>query len=120
MNLYLDDDSVRDLLVRLLMSDGHNVLIPADVGLMGADDAVHLRHAINAGRVLLTHNYKDFNNLHDLVADSGGHHPGVLVVRRDNDLSKDLSPKGIVRALRNLIQAAVPISDRLHILNHWR
>jgi hypothetical protein len=56
MNLYLDDDSVRGLLVRLLMADGHNVLIPADIGLMGADDPVHLRHAINAGRVLLTHN----------------------------------------------------------------
>ncbi len=120
MNLYLDDDSVRGLLIRLLVADGHDVLIPTDAGLAGADDPVHLRHAINAGLVLLTHNYKDFNNLHELVTDSGGHHPGILVVRRDNDPNKDLSPKGIVRAVRNLVQAAVPISDRLHILNHWR
>jgi hypothetical protein len=49
---------------------------------------------------LLTHNYKDFNNLHELVTDAGGHHPGVLVVRRDNDPRKDLSPKGIVPSCR--------------------
>ena len=120
MNLYLDDDSVRALLIRLLGADGHDILTPTEVGLTGADDSIHLRSAINTGRVLLTHNYKDFNDLHELVQDSGGHHPGILVVRRDNDPSKDLSPKGVVRALRNLVQAAVPISDRLHILNHWR
>ncbi len=61
MNLYLDDDSVRGLLIRLLVSAGHDVLIPINIGLMGADDPVHFRHAINAKRVLLTHNYKDFN-----------------------------------------------------------
>jgi predicted nuclease of predicted toxin-antitoxin system len=120
MNLYLDDDSIRAFLVRLLLADGHDVLIPADAGLAGADDPVHLRHAIQTGRVLLTHNYKDFNNLHELVMDAQGHHPGVFVVRRDNDPRKDLSPKRIVRTLRNLVQAGVSIADRLHILNHWR
>jgi hypothetical protein len=120
MNLYLDDDSIRVHLVRLLIADGHDVQQPAQAGLAGQDDSVHLRHVIRCARVLLTHNYKDFNNLHELILDAGGHHPGVLVVRRDNDPSRDLSPQRIVRALRNLCQSGIPINDRLHILNHWR
>jgi hypothetical protein len=120
MRIYLDDDSVRGLLIGLLVGAGHDVLTPTDAGLPGADDPVHFRHAINIDYVLLTHNYKDFNELHELVSDSGGHHPGILIVRRDNDPRRDLSPKGIVLAVQNLVQAAVPIVDRLHILNHWR
>jgi predicted nuclease of predicted toxin-antitoxin system len=120
MMLYLDDDSVRVHLVRLLVADGQDVQLPTDVGLTGADDPVHFRHAILEKRALLTHNYKDFNNLHELVIDAGGHHPGVVVVRRDNDPTRDLSPKGIVLAMRNLSRASIPIADRLHILNHWR
>jgi predicted nuclease of predicted toxin-antitoxin system len=55
MNLYLDDDSVDPLLVRLLRQAGHDVQCPQDVGRMGSHDAVHLRHAIQTDRVLLTH-----------------------------------------------------------------
>jgi len=69
MNLYLDDDSVDALLVRLLQHAGHDVQIPADVAISGR---------------------------------------------------RDLKPAGIVRAIRNLEQAAVPLRDEYHILNHWR
>lgn len=120
MNVYLDDDSARGLLIRLLAADGHDVAIPADAGLVGAADPVHLRYTIENSRILLTHNHRDFGDLHELVMASGGHHPGIVVVRRDNDASKDLSPKGIVRALQRFIKAAVQIPDRLHILNQWR
>jgi hypothetical protein len=27
---------------------------------------------------------------------------------------------GIVRAIRNLLAASLPIRDQFHILNHWR
>ena len=40
MNLYLDDDSVDATLIRLLQHAGHDVQIPADVGLSGDDDSV--------------------------------------------------------------------------------
>jgi predicted nuclease of predicted toxin-antitoxin system len=120
MNLYVDDDSIRVHLIRLLVGDGHDVVVPADLGLGGEDDSVHFRHAIRADRVLLTHNHKDFNNLHELVIEAGGHHPGILVVRRDNDPTRDLTPKGITRAIRNLSRAAAPIVDGIHVLNQWR
>ena len=32
----------------------------------------------------------------------------------------DLKPAGIVRAIRNLLAAGIPIRDEFHILNHWR
>jgi hypothetical protein len=58
--------------------------------------------------------------LHELVLLVGGHHPGVWVVRKDNDRSRDLKPAGIVRAIRNLLAAKVRIPDQFYILNHWR
>jgi predicted nuclease of predicted toxin-antitoxin system len=120
MLLYLDDDSADPLLVRLLIAASHDIQIPADVGLAGKKDPEHLMYAIKSSRVFLTHNHEDFELLHTLVLLVGGHHPGILVVRRDNDPTRDLKPKGIARAIRNLLAAGVPIPDELHILNHWR
>jgi hypothetical protein len=119
MMLYLDDDSANKLLVRLLLADGHDVEIPVDAGLAGKKDPAHLMHSISRGRVFLTHNYEDFKLLHDLVLLVGGHHPGILVVRRDND-PRDLKPKGIIRAIKKLLAAGVQIPDEFIILNHWR
>jgi hypothetical protein len=59
-------------------------------------------------------------HLHNLVMQVTGHHPGILVVRRDNDPKRDLTPAGIVRAIRNLEVANVPVPDEYIILNHWR
>src|SRR5439155_2598756 len=93
MRLYLDDDTAFPLLARLLRQAGHDVELPADAGLAGKDDPVHLTHAIEVDRVCLSQNYRDFENLHNLVIRSGGHHPGIFMVRRDNDPRRDLSPR---------------------------
>src|SRR5438445_6909515 len=45
MRLYLDDDSVDSSFIRLLRCDGHDVQVPADVGLTGSSDPVHLAYA---------------------------------------------------------------------------
>jgi predicted nuclease of predicted toxin-antitoxin system len=120
MRLYLDDDSAGALLVRLLRNAGHDVQIPLDTGLRGADDPVHFAHAIQEARVLLSHNHRDFRNLHNLIMLAGGHHPGVLIVRRDNDPHRDLKPKGIVRAVANLTAALSSLRDGFQVLNQWR
>ncbi len=120
MKLYLDDDTASPLLVRLLQKEGHDVQIPADINLSGEDDAVHFRHAALGDRAIITGNHKDFLNLHHLVVQLQGHHAGVLVVRRDNDPTRDFRPPGIVRALRNLLAANIPLRDQYTILNHWR
>jgi predicted nuclease of predicted toxin-antitoxin system len=120
MRIYLDDDSAAPLLARVLRQAGHEVEMPADAGLAGEDDAVHLTHAVRQDRVLLTGNYRDFLNLHNLVVQARGRHPGILVVRRDNDPRRDLTASGIVRAIRNLLAANVAVADQFIILNQWR
>ena len=104
----------------LLTAEGHDVRIPSAARISGAEDARHFMYAIRTGRGLLTRNHEDFDLLHHLVLLSGGHHPGILVVRRDNDSTRDMSAGAIVRSIRNLTAADVPIPDSLHILNHWR
>ena len=120
MRVYLDDDSTSGLLVRLLTRAGHDVRLPIDIGVAGRNDAVHLTHAILESRVLITYNADDFEELHNLVEAAGGHHPGVLAVRRDNNPKRDLDQKGIVRALGKLQAAGAPVRDQFTVLNHWR
>lgn len=62
MKLYLDDDSASPLLAKLLSKAGHEVRLPADANLSGADDPVHLTYAIREGRVCLSGNMMTFES----------------------------------------------------------
>jgi Domain of unknown function (DUF5615) len=120
MRLYIDDDSVDASLLRRLRQDGHDVQIPADIGLAGSSDQVHLAHAIRDRRAFLTRNYRDFEGLHDLVvAAAQGHNGGILVVRSDNNPRNNMTTGDIARAVRNLENAGVSLTDSFHELNHW-
>lgn len=119
MLLYMDDDIIEGVLVKLLRKAGHDVAIPADFGLTAANDPVHLARAIAVGRTLMTYNHADFKQLHDLVEAAGGHHPGILVVRKDND-PRDLKAPGIVKALTKFLASGNPIAEQFIILNYYR
>ncbi|MFV0446001.1 MAG: DUF5615 family PIN-like protein [Planctomycetaceae bacterium] len=120
MRIDLDDDSIETALVRLLRVAGHDVRIPSEAAITGAADPVHLTAAIRDDRVFLTCNCDDFEDLHDLVLQAQGHHPGILVVRQDNDPRRDLSSRGIVTAISRYAASGLPIADQFVILNHWR
>jgi predicted nuclease of predicted toxin-antitoxin system len=120
MRLYLDDDTASALLAKLLRNAGHDVQTPNDAGTRGVADPLHLNVAIADGRICLTKNHEDFWLLHNLIQRAQGHHPGIFVVRQDNDPSRDLTPKGIVSAIRKLEAASVPIQNEFIVLNHWR
>ena len=121
MRQYSDDNSADPGLIRLLRRDGHDVQIPADVGLAGRTDQAHLAHAIRDRRAVLTRDSDDFEDLHDLVVFAAhGHHEGILVVLFDNNPRNSMKPGDIARAVRNLEKAAVPIADAHHELNHWQ
>ena len=83
MRLYLDDDSTDAILVRLLQRGGHDNRIPADAGLAGEEDPVHLTHAIREDRVPLSGNHDDYRNLHNLIMQARGHHPGIFITAEE-------------------------------------
>jgi len=120
MRLYLDDNLASPLLGRLLRNAGHDVQLPADVGMAGKADAIHFAHAVREDRACLSQDYGDFENLHDLVVAVRGHHPGIVIVRHENDPKRDLTAGGIVRAIGNLVAAGVPVADQYIVLNQWR
>jgi len=120
MTLYLDDDIAWPLLAKLLRDAGHDVQLPGDIGMSGSEDPVHLTRAIRDGRVFLTKNHGDFLTLHRLLMEAHGNHPGILVIRQENDPTRDLTPKGIVAAIRKLEASGVPIANEYIVLNHWR
>jgi len=93
---------------------------PPHANLPDDDSPVHLRFAIRETRVLLSGNHDDFEFLHDLIIEAQGHHQGILIVRRDNKSTRDLTPKGIVRATSNLLTGQIPLPDQFLVLNHWR
>lgn len=120
MKLYLDEDSEDGQLAAMLSKSGHDVQLSAEAGLNGQPDPRQLMHVIAEARVLLSGNHHDFLLLHQLVIASTGHHPGILIVRKDNDPRRDLSPRGVCNAIAKLEASGVPIADSLHIVNHWR
>lgn len=69
---------------------------------------------------MLTRNSDDFEELHDLILAAAGHHPGILVVCRENNPRRDLKPQGIRRAIGRMEAAALVFENNLHVVNHWR
>ena len=120
MNLFLDEDIASALLTRLLRRAGHDVQVPADVNLGGEPDPVVLRHAFRMGRVLLSRNHGDFENLHLLVIEAGGRHPGILVERFDDNPHHRMTPGEIVRAVRNHEASGLVLISEFQALNLWQ
>jgi predicted nuclease of predicted toxin-antitoxin system len=120
MKLHLDDDTADGLLVKLLRKAGHDIQFPREIGMVSEPDPVHLTRAIRDGRVCLTKNYNDFWLLHLLLMQAKGSHPGVLVIRQDNDPTRDLTQKGIVASIRKLESSGMPIANEYIVLNQWR
>lgn len=88
--------------------------------MVGKPDPVHLTRAIRDEHVCVTKNYDDYAFLHALLMQAKGNHPGILVIRQENDPTRDLTPKGIVTAIRKLEMAGVPVANEYIVLNHWR
>jgi len=120
MKLYLDDNRASAALAAMLRKAGHEVVVPKDVGLAGASDPRHLRHATKQGFVLLTADQVDFTDLHDLILTAGGTHPGILFVLFENDVKRDMKANQIVAAIGKLEMSGLNPSSQIAILNHWR
>ena len=100
MRIYIDEDLASALLILLLQKAGHDIEAPAAVAMLGRSDVAQLSYAIQESRVSLSANYDDYDDLHRIIGKSGGSHPGILVVRREKDSTRNLTTKGIVAAIR--------------------
>jgi hypothetical protein len=120
MRLYLDEDVASRELVRALTKAGHDVGAPGEANLLGESDAAQLTHAIRDDRVCVTGIYGDFEELHDLVIQSGGSHPGILTLRSDNDRRRDLKPNQVAAAISNIAAVLASVRDHILCLNDWR
>jgi predicted nuclease of predicted toxin-antitoxin system len=58
MNLYVDDNTCKALLVTLLRKAGHQVTVRSDVGTAGVSDARHFLHAVTHLLLVLTKDHK--------------------------------------------------------------
>ena len=115
LRLLIDEDTQAKLLVILLKRAGHDVVTVNDVDLMGKSDPLVLDFAREQHRVLLTQNCDDYEALHDI----NPNHPGILAVYNDDNPSKNMSFKAIVRACANLEAAMMPLTNQFIALNHW-
>ncbi|WP_169980219.1 DUF5615 family PIN-like protein [Tautonia rosea] len=120
MIILVDENMGSRRLATRLTAAGHDVLLAAEAGLRSVSDARLLAWAVTEGRLVLTRDHEDFADLHDLVLAVGGSHPGILVVRFDNDPRNNLTDAGITSAMTKLESSGVMIPNQIHVLNHWR
>jgi predicted nuclease of predicted toxin-antitoxin system len=120
VRVLLDENMSSRRLAARLQSAGHIAVLANDVGLVSVSDARVLVWAVAHACPVLTRDHEDFTALHDLVSAVGGHHPGILVVRFDNDPRHNLTERTIAIALGNLESSGVVVADGIHVLNHWR
>ncbi len=120
MRILLDENMTSRRLAARLQAAGHIAVLASDVGLTSLADARVLAWSVANACPVLTRDHDDFSALHDLVAAVGGHHPGILVVRFDNDPRHNLTERAIAIAIGNLESSGVHVADSIHVLNHWR
>ncbi len=120
MRILIDENLSSLRLAARLQAQGHSPILAGDVGLLSVTDPRVLIFAVTQALPVLTRDSEDFEDLHDLVMVVGGHHPGILIVRFDDDPRNNLTERGIATALSKLESTGVPIRDRIHVLNQWR
>jgi len=120
MRFLIDENLSSPRLASRLRAQGHKPVLASDAGVLSVTDARVLIFAIAQAPPVLTRDSDDFEDLHHLVMAAVGHHPGILIVRFDNDPRENLTDRGIATAISKLESCGVPIRDRIHVLNQWR
>ena len=116
LNQLLDEDTQDKILIKLIKLAAHNVTTIGEAGLNGtADDGV-LAFARQQSRILVTHNGKDFRELHR----SNSFHPEIFAIHQDGDPKNRMGYHAIVRAINNVEKAEIPLTNQFIDLNHWR
>lgn len=116
MRILVDEDSQAHAQLKVLRTDGHDVVAIGELDQNGASDPEVFELAQSLDRVLLTHNADDFHALHLDRSD----HQGIMAVYRSADPRKNMSHVHIAQSIRRLETSGVPVAGGFHVLNHWR
>jgi predicted nuclease of predicted toxin-antitoxin system len=131
LRLLIDEDSQAKPLVSLLRKSGHDVETANEAGLSGKEDFLVLDYARVKNRILLTQNCDDFegegcavarripNHLVEALHRANSKHPGIFAVYQNNDRSKDMSRKELVKAIANLEVTGITLANQFISLNQW-
>jgi hypothetical protein len=76
----MDEDSMGEAVVRGLRLRAVDVLTAAEAGMIGRNDADHLRYAAAEQRVLCTFNARDYWALHHQHLTQGETHAGIILM----------------------------------------
>ncbi len=114
LKFLIDEDSLAKSLVKMLREVGHDVITVNEIGLNAQLDSIVLNYALENKRILLTHNCRDFEALHQ----KNPNHSGILAVYREADFSKNMSRQDIVKAIANLEAASISLANQF-ILKCW-
>lgn len=113
---YFDEDSAERALIEALRVRGVEVCVPAEIGLLEANDWEQLQWCIGNRRVLVTSNIDDFYRLHSDLLRQGQSHPGMIAIQQQS--------LGIGERMRRLIRLwsalrADEMVNRIEFLSHW-
>src|SRR5271157_328618 len=107
MRFLIDENLSSRRLAFRLHAQKQDPVLASDVGLLSVTDARVLIFAIAQALLVLTRDSEGFEDLHDLVVAAVGHHPGILIVRFDNDPRHNLTDRGIATAISKLESSGV-------------
>lgn len=113
---YFDEDSAEKAIVEALRVRGVDVCVPAEVGLLEANDLEQLQWCIRNRRVLVTSNIDDFYHLHSDLLRRGHSHPGMIAIQQQS--------LGIGERMRRLMKLwsalkADEMVNRIEFLSRW-
>lgn len=114
IKVYLDED-IPSSFAHALMNRGIDVVTTQQAKNLKQSDAEQLLYAIKEGRVIFTHNKRDFILLHKEYLQSGKEHTGIIV--------SDQMPTGAL--LRRFMKLwfslkATDTKNRIEFLSSWR
>ena len=87
--LYLDQD-VPVQLAGMLRAHGFDVETTLQAGHLGWSDEAQIRYASASGRVMVTHNRLDFEELHSQWLEGSEAHSGIIVAQQRTHLALTL------------------------------
>ena len=117
LKLLIDEDTQGKVLVNCLKKAGYDVQTVNEAGLRTASDHAVFNYAISHKRIVLTQNSSDFAALAIALLEKRKHHPGLLLIYKDNNVTKDMNAAKIMQALKNLEKSQLDLIDQTIVLN---